>query len=108
MVCKRCIRAVEQTLDELHIPYHSVYLGTAIVSLPKEQIDLKTLGEKLYEIGFELLTDKQEQLIEQIKTLVIDFIHYKEGPKKNLSEFLSEKQEKIIRFCPKCFPKKKV
>jgi AraC-like DNA-binding protein len=103
MVCKRCILAVEQTLKELNIPYRSVHLGTAIVSLPKAEIDMKTLGEKLYEIGFELLTDKREQLTEQIKTLVIDYIHYQDIRKKNLSEFLSEKTGKDYSFLSKTF-----
>ncbi len=103
MVCKRCILAVEQTLKELNIPYHSVHLGTAIVGLPKEKIDMKLLGEKLYEIGFELLTDQREQLVEHIKILVIDYIHHRGVRKKKISEYLTEHLHKDYSTLSKVF-----
>jgi len=42
--------------------------------------------------GLELMTDKRAMLIEKIKNVVIEMIHYtSELPKINFSEFLSEK-----------------
>ena len=106
MVCPRCILAVEQTLEEMQIPYQSVHLGTAIVNLPAEKIDFDELGNRLYQIGFELLKDKNEQLIEQIKTLIIDYIHYQGKHSQNISEFLTGHTGKDYSFLSKSFSKK--
>ncbi len=90
MVCPRCIAAVKQKLEELHIPYASVKLGE--VEVLTDDIDYKQLNKELKSIGFELLTDKDRQITEQIKVLVIEYVHYTpQMLKVNFSDFLSDK-----------------
>jgi len=91
MVCDRCIAAVGETLTKLNIPYERVRLGEAVVNT--DVIDYEMLDKELKAIGFELLQDKKQILVEQIKTLIVDIIHHNNGDTivSNFSEYLSKK-----------------
>ncbi len=103
MVCPRCITAVEQTLSKLKIPYTEVKLGKAIVD--SSNIDYIELNNELKAIGFEIIQDKNQIIAEQIKTLIIDFIHHNNGEdlKINFSEYLSKKTEYDYSYLSKVF-----
>ncbi len=89
MVCNRCIMAVEQSLAKLNIPFSEVKLGHAIID--DSFVDYDLLDKELKSIGFELIQDKNLQIIEKVKTLIIDYIHHYEGEdlKINFSVYLS-------------------
>ncbi len=91
MVCPRCITAVEQTLSKLKIPYTKVKLGEAIIET--DTIDYTTLDKELRKIGFEIIQNKNQKIVEQIKTLIVDLIHHNkdESLEINLSEYLRKK-----------------
>ena len=91
MVCPRCITAVEETLTKLNISYTEVKLGEVIVG--DKEIDYDILDKELRKIGFELIQDKSQIIVERIKTLIIDFIHHNEAEslKLNFSQYLSQK-----------------
>ncbi len=91
MVCPRCITAVQQTLNEQKIPFSEVKLGEAV--LETANFDYQQLDKKLKEIGFELIQDKSRQTVEQIKSLIVNFIHHnsEEDLKINFSEYLANK-----------------
>ncbi len=76
MVCPRCIAAVSTILVELGIPHTSVKLGEVeLVSA----LDLKkklSLSIELQDAGFGLINDRKSQLIEQMKSLVVQKIHH--------------------------------
>jgi len=93
MVCPRCITAVEQTLSKLKIPYSEVKLGKVIVE--SSHIDYIELNNELKAIGFEIIQDKNQIIAEQIKTLIIDFIHHNKAEelKINFSEYLNKKTQ---------------
>ncbi|XHP75788.1 HTH-type transcriptional activator RhaR [Arenibacter antarcticus] len=76
MVCPRCIAAVSNILEQLEIPYTSIKLGE--VELPSALALKKkfALSIRLQESGFSLIDDRKSQLIEQMKTLVIDKVHH--------------------------------
>ncbi len=96
MVCDRCIMTVEQTLGKLNIPFGKVTLGHAEVLRVINDDELQRLDEELKAVGFELIKDKNARLIEDIKTLVIEYIHYSDEKdiKINFSDYLSEKLNK--------------
>ncbi|GBF20569.1 DNA-binding transcriptional regulator MelR [Arenibacter sp. NBRC 103722] len=76
MVCPRCISAVSNILEQLEIPYVSINLGEVKLL---SSLDTKTksdLSKALQNWGFNLIDDRKSQLIEQMKTLVIDKIHH--------------------------------
>jgi hypothetical protein len=53
---------------------------------------LNALRVELHSIGLELMDDKKAILIEKIKNVITEMIHYStEVPKVNYSDYLSEK-----------------
>lgn len=91
MVSMRCKLAVKAELEKLNIPYGTVELGEVVItnSLTDKQHD--DLKRGLLRSGLELMDDKKAQIIEKIKTIVIEMVHYSEEALKfNFSVFLSE------------------
>lgn len=73
MVCPRCITVVRETLEDLGFTVQEVELGRAVVK-GDTPVKPQLLNERLREHGFELLEDPDQQLTEQIKTLLIDYV----------------------------------
>jgi AraC-like DNA-binding protein len=90
MVCPRCVMVVRQMLEELGFEVLEVELGQALVQV-NESISMDRVEEKLKKYGFELIRDKNQQLIEQIKTLLIRYIQEAEQSEESpkLSEYLT-------------------
>lgn len=92
MVSLRCKILVEATLKKLGIAYVNIDLGIVVI---RDDITLeqrKQLKVSLLKSGLELLDDKKSILIEKIKGVIIEMIHYAdELPKMNYSEYISEK-----------------
>jgi AraC-like DNA-binding protein len=83
---------VKEELRKLGLQYVVVDLGTVEIleDITPEQREL--LKTNLLLSGLELLDDKRSILIEKIKNVIIDMIHYSdESPKANYSDFISEK-----------------
>lgn len=91
MVCPRCVMVVRETLQEMGLDVVEVELGKATV-VADDSISYDEINEKLKGYGFELIQSKNRQLIEQIKTLLIDYVQNLEESQKvpKLSEYLSE------------------
>jgi AraC-like DNA-binding protein len=84
--------AVKSELGKLGIHHTKVELGETEImeELSAEQRD--NLSISLKNIGLELLDDKKNIMVERIKTLIIELVHFNdEQIKTNLSDFLSEK-----------------
>jgi len=83
---------VKTELKRLGLHYVNVSLGEAEImeDISLEQHDqIKTA---LHKSGLELMDDKNAMLIEKIKNVVIEMVHYNEElPKVNFSDYLSEK-----------------
>jgi YesN/AraC family two-component response regulator len=83
---------VKSELEKLGIPYTKVELGEADVREAISVVQLNELKLALKKAGLELMDDKKSILVEKIKTLIIELVHYKdEQIKINLSDYLSEK-----------------
>ncbi len=101
MVCPRCVSAVKETLERLHIPFASVRLGEALLNA---EVDITQLNKELQKIGFEIIREKNEILVEQIKILVIDYVHHQDiRLKTNFSQYLSEKTSQDYAYLSKIF-----
>ena len=104
MVCDRCIYVVKQELEKLNLQYSSVTLGE--VGLPKEPSEkqLMQLKENLAALGFEVLDDSRKRLIEKIKNIIIEQVHYSDpDDKHNFSEILSQKLHKDYSYLSNLF-----
>ena len=83
---------VRSELEKLGLHYTNIDLGEAEIGkdISKEQMD--SLSIALKKIGLEVTDDKKTILVERIKTIIIEMIHYSdEQIKTNLSDYLSEK-----------------
>ncbi|MCG1036136.1 AraC family transcriptional regulator [Polaribacter sp. DS7-9] len=104
MVCPRCIDAVKEICDNLNISVVKLQLGK-LESDSKIDNTLKSkLSKQLKEKGFELLLDKNEKIIAQIKSLIIKQIHHtKKSLTINFSDYISEKLHYDYTFLSKLF-----
>ena len=92
MVCIRCKIVVKEELKKLELHYTSVELGEAEIleKISAEQRD--QIRTALLKSGLELMDDKKSVLIQKIKNVIIELVHYSEEPLAiNFSEFLSQK-----------------
>lgn len=92
MVSNRCKMAVKEELNKLGLHFIVVDLGEVEImeELTLDQHDgLKTA---LLKSGLELMDDKKSILIEKIKNVITEMIHYSDDAVKvNYSFFISEK-----------------
>lgn len=92
MVCNRCVLAIRDVLHQLGIAYSSIQLGEIQMERAPESPQLLSLKNKLEDLGFELLDDRKSKLIEKIKTLVLELVHFSpDQPRENLSDYLAKK-----------------
>ena len=92
MVSLRCKMMVMEELKKLDLNHAVVDLGVVELheNISTEQRDL--LKKNLLKSGLKLLDDKRSILIESIKNLIIEMVHYSEEmPKVNYSDYISEK-----------------
>lgn len=93
MVCPRCIEAVETILSDKDLSVESIELGKAIVNNDLSDELKSMLAKTLKERGFELILNKNERTIEEIKSVIVNLIHHSgEIPEHlNFSEVISQK-----------------
>jgi len=84
--------AVKEELKKLGIHYVNVDLGTIEILEDITDLQREQLRESLMKSGLELLDDNRKIIIEKIKAVIIEMIHYSdELPKVNYSDYISEK-----------------
>ena len=92
MVCIRCKMVVKSELQKLGLHYVFVDLGEAEIKEVISPEQLKSLSIALKKTGLELMDDEKSILVEKIKAIIIEMVHYSEDEiKTNLSDYLSEK-----------------
>ena len=83
---------VQEALDSLNIKYVDIELGLVETVVSTSEKKRRELEEILKKSGLQLLNDKKSILIEKIKVVIIQMVHYSdELPTQNYSEYLSEK-----------------
>lgn len=96
MVCNRCITSVKAQLQQLGFKNTKVTLGE--VDFENKVLtddDIVKINEALLPHGFEVIDSKKNKLVEKIKLLVIEQIHYgSKNLKINYSELISDKLNK--------------
>jgi len=92
MVSIRCKMVVKAELDKLGLDYGVVDLGEVDV---KDDITLQqyeSLKMGLLKSGLELMDDRKAMLIEKIKNVIVEMVHYTdELPKTKNSDYISNK-----------------
>lgn len=90
MVCHRCVLSVAQVLKKNGIPAELVTMGEVKLEHALDPEQEKTLRINLEALGFEILDDQQSQLIEKIKTSLIENVQTGDLPEDfSLVQFIS-------------------
>ena len=92
MVSIRCKMVVASELERLGLRATNVELGEVEIEGPLTQAQREAFASALKRTGLELMDDKKAILIERIKQVIIETIHYSdEALRVNFSKHLSEK-----------------
>jgi hypothetical protein len=95
---------VKEELKKLGIPYASIELGTVDLLSKITRRQREILKSSLAGCGLQLLDDKKQILIEKIKNVIVEMIHYSdELPKVNYSDYISEKLRLDYTYLSNCF-----
>lgn len=104
MVCNRCITAVKQELENLHLPAVTISLGEVELAKTPSEKQLAQLKIRLEELGFELLDDNKKKIIEKIKNIIIKKIHHSElEEQERFSELLAHTIRKDYSYLSNLF-----
>lgn len=102
MVCQCCVRTVKTLLSQRGLTVGEVRLGVAQVQ-ETMTLDLWSLvAEDLRSWGFELLTDPQSQIVEQVRSAVIEWVRM-EGERDKLSQYLQHQLARDYSALSKLF-----
>jgi AraC-like DNA-binding protein len=92
MVSIRCKMLVKAELEKLGFPYKTVELGEVELESDISAEQWNTLNANLKKSGIELMESKKSILIEKIKNVIVELVHYSEEPLTiKFSEYLSQK-----------------
>ena len=83
---------VKHELEKLDLHYISVELGMIEIKEDISEFQKQELKSNLAISGLELMDDKRSILIDKIKNVIIEMIHYSdEVPKVNYSDYIAQK-----------------
>ncbi|MBB1150200.1 MULTISPECIES: AraC family transcriptional regulator [unclassified Myroides] len=92
MVCHRCTLMVQNEIEALGLKSTSIKLGEVELEQELSTAQRIALTQRLEALGFALIDDKKSQLIAQIKTTIVELVHYQNNElQMNLSDYLSQK-----------------
>lgn len=104
MVCDRCKTAVDRLLREMGFHPTSVELGVVHIDDAPDEEQLDHIQGKLKNIGFELLDDRRQQMINKIKSAVIKLVHYQNNNTLlNMSDFVARECHRDYSALSKLF-----
>lgn len=91
MVSLRCKMVVKEELKRIGLQCVVIDLGVIEVLEEISSTQIMLLKNNLLKTGLELLDDKRAILVERIKTVIIEMIHYSDGlPQENYSDYISK------------------
>jgi AraC-like DNA-binding protein len=92
MVSIRCKMAVEAELAHMGLPFTRVELGLADITGELSIAQRNQIRTELLLSGLEVMDDAKGILVERIKKVIIELVHYREEPLSiNLSVHLSQR-----------------
>ncbi|RWY48350.1 helix-turn-helix domain-containing protein [Mucilaginibacter gilvus] len=105
MVCDRCIMVVRQQLQNIGLDVGEVNLGAATVQPEPDADQLSLIASQLKLLGFELLDNEKDQMVERIKSLVIEKVHHSDlaDSHLNFSQYISDGLNKDYAYLSRMF-----
>lgn len=106
MVSTRCKIIVKSELETLGLHCVAIELCEVEIMEDISEVKLSALSKILEESGFSLITERNIILVEKIKTIIIELIHYNEKQLIiNLSDYLSIKLKYSYTYLANLFSK---
>lgn len=105
MVCPRCIESVTGILADMSVPAYEIGLGYADTVRKLSDDELMRLDQKLIEKGFERIEDRESELVNLVRSMLIRYIDHVERsarPEK-LSVFISNHTSYNYSYLSKVF-----
>jgi len=98
---------IREDLEKAGVRVDKIKLGEVVVSYDPEKINFTQIEKIINESGFELVTDKEKILVEQIKLAVIELIHYYNNANSLIrnSDYLIEKLGYTYQYLSAIFSK---
>ena len=104
MVCNRCIWVVQNEFDKLKIDTKHISLGEVLLEENLTDTQKRELENAIVPLGFEIIDDKKSRIIEKIKNVIIDLVHYQDSElKNNLSDILSKELHQDYKYLSNLF-----
>jgi AraC-like DNA-binding protein len=104
MVCIRCKMVVRDELTKLGIAHSLVELGEAEIIEAISDNQRSAIKVALLRYGLELMDDKKSILIQKIKNIIVELVHYSEEPLSvNLSVYLSRRLQHDYTYLANLF-----
>lgn len=104
MVCDRCIMVVSQIFNKAGVPVKHIELGKVETEKELTPDQINYLGQELVRAGFEIINSPTARLVEEIKTITIDYVYSnQEKDKVNFSTWLTSKVHKDYSYLSNLF-----
>jgi YesN/AraC family two-component response regulator len=95
---------IRSELEHMNLTILTLELGEAEIKQDLTLIQQNELKIALLKYGFELMEDKKSILIEKIKNIIVEMIHYSEEPPVfNFSNYLAEKLDYDYNYLSNLF-----
>jgi YesN/AraC family two-component response regulator len=107
MLCSCCIRLIELEFEKAGIKTVSIRSGFAVIEFDPQVHNLELVEKILEQHGMGLIKTRDQKIVEQIKTAVIELIHHSNNVNSLLrkSEYLVEKLGYSYQQLSKIFSK---
>lgn len=89
MVCDRCVMTVRQIVASSGMTDAKVEMGKVTFAGELSPEKIAEIGQKLGDVGFELLKNPEDVLVERVKNAVIELVRSDDVGQENLSERLA-------------------
>ncbi len=107
MLCSCCIKLIELEFEKAGIKTEVIRSGYAQIAFDSDTHNLDSIEEILLKHGMSLIKTREQKIVDQIKTAVIELIHHSNNVNSILrkSEYLVEKLGMSYQQLSKLFSK---
>jgi AraC family transcriptional regulator len=105
MLCSCCIRLITLDFNKAGITIDSIQLGKATIQYDSEKVSHELIKKILKSNDFDLISDRETMLVEQIKNSVIELVHYSNNVNSIIrkSDYIIEKMNMSYQTISKLF-----
>lgn len=108
MVCNSCIKTIRKILDEFSVEIKKIIPGEVTIVLNDIGISENAIENEFKQNGFDILKNKDDILVEQIKIAIIELVHKSDNMNSIIrnSDYLVEKLGYSYQYLSIIFSKK--